>query len=286
MKIAVIGAHGQLGSDLIRLLGDDAVELTHTQIEITDPVSVAAALGAVAPDTVINTAAYNLVDNAEQEPDRAFAINAFGPLHLARYCEERGLALVHVSTDYVFGQDVERATPYAETDLPGPVSVYGTSKLAGEHLVRAACRRHFVVRTCGLYGRPTSVGKGNFVRTMLRLAQDRDELTVIDDQHCTPTSTADLAAAIVELVQTDEYGLYHATNSGSTTWYGFARAIFDLSGIGIKVTPITSAQFAAPACRPAYSVLDSTRIAEVTGVSLRPWRDALAAYLSAADESP
>ncbi len=285
MKIAVIGAHGQLGSDLMRSLGDDAIGLTHAQIEITDPVSVASALDAIAPDTVINTAAYNLVDKAEQEPDRAFAINAFGPLHLARHCAERNLTLVHVSTDYVFGQDGARTTPYTEADFPGPVSVYGTSKLAGEHLVRATCRQHFVVRTCGLYGRPTSVGKGNFVRTMLRLAQDRDELAVINDQHCTPTSTADLASAIVSLLQTDQYGLYHATNSGSTTWCQFARAIFDLSGIDINVTPITSARFDAPAHRPAYSVLDSTRLIAITGLSLRPWRDALAAYLSSAGES-
>jgi len=283
MKLAVIGSHGQLGSDVMRLLGADAIGLTHADIEITDPASVARALDQPSPDVVINTAAYNLVDKAEQEPQAAFAINAFGPLRLARYCAERNIPVVHVSTDYVFGDDTSRSTPYAEHDLPGPVSVYGTSKLAGEHLVRAACPQSYIVRTCGLYGRPTSAGKGNFARTMLRLAEDRDELTVVDDQRCTPTSTADLAAALLGLVKTDAYGLYHITNAGSTTWCGFARAIFELSGLDIRVKPITSAEFAAPARRPAFSVLDCSRFTERTGAPLRPWRDALAEYLSQSD---
>ncbi|MGD9853711.1 MAG: dTDP-4-dehydrorhamnose reductase [Planctomycetaceae bacterium] len=281
MRIAVIGAHGQLGSDLIRRLGGNAVGLTHADIEITDPASILMALDAASPDVVINTAAYNLVDKAEQEPQSAFAINAFGPRHVARYCAQQDIVLVHVSTDYVFGQDAGRARPYTEGDLPGPVSVYGTSKLAGEHLVRASCPRHFIVRSCGLYGRPTSAGKGNFVRTMLRLANDRDELSVVDDQHCTPTSTADLAAAIVSLVRTEDYGVYHMTNSGSTTWCGFAREIFARSGLDIRVKPITSAQYSAPARRPAYSVLDCGRFTRVTGVTLSCWQHALAEYLSA-----
>lgn len=286
MTIAIIGAHGQLGADLMRRLGDEALGLTHADIEITDPASVANRLDTISPQVVINTAAYNLVDRAEQEPEAAFGFNAFGPLHLARYCAKRDLALLHVSTDYVFGQDADRTRPYTEEDLPGPVSVYGTSKLAGEHLVRATCPRHFVVRTCGLYGRPLSPGKGNFVRTMLRLSRDRDELAVVDDQQCTPTSTADLADALIALLQTDAYGLYHATNSGSTTWCGFARAIFEIAGIEVSVTPITSADFAAAARRPHFSVLDGTRLTDVTGLALRPWREALADYLqSAGDDS-
>lgn len=280
MTIAVIGAHGQLGSDLIRLGGDDAFGLTHAELEITDPASIAAALDAASPQIVINTAAYNFVDRAEQDAQAALAVNALGPLNLARYCAVRDLTLVHVSTDYVFGQDATRRRPYREDDVPGPLSVYGASKLAGEHLVRAACPRHFVVRTCGLYGRPTSPGKGNFVRTMLRLAQDRDELAVVDDQCCTPTATADLASAMLALLETQQYGLYHVTNSGETTWCQFARTIFELSGIDVRVKPITSAQFAAPARRPAYSVLDTTRLTSVTGIKLRTWREALAEYLA------
>ncbi len=279
MTIAVIGSHGQLGTDLMRVLSEEAVGLTHADIEITDPASIATSFDIHLPQIVVNTAAYNLVDRAEMEPESAFQLNAFGPLHLARECAQRDITLVHVSTDYVFGQDANRTIPYTEQDAPGPVSVYGASKLAGEHLVTAACPRSFTVRTCGLYGNPTSVGKGNFVRTMLRLAKDRDELTIVDDQHCTPTSTADLAIAIAALVKTDAYGLYHCTNSGATTWCGLARAIFDIAGIDISVKPITSKQFGATAQRPAHSVLSCERLTSVTGMTMPHWRDALEAYL-------
>lgn len=279
-KIAIIGAHGQLGSDLLRLWGDRAAGLTHADIEITDPASIAAALDAVAPQYVVNTAAYNAVDRAEQEPQTAFAVNAMGPLHLARWCDVRGITLLHVSTDYVFGADNRRATPWTEEDRPGPVSVYGCSKLAGEHLVTQACSRHFVVRTCGLYGTAIDESKGNFVRTMLRLAGERDELRVVNDQHCTPSFTADVAQAIDALLATDEYGLYHITNSGQTTWYDLACTIFELAGCDVRVHPIPTAEFAAPAARPAWSVLDCRKLAATADVTLRPWKEALADYLS------
>jgi dTDP-4-dehydrorhamnose reductase len=278
--IAVIGAHGQLGSELLRLWGDRAAALTHADIEITDPVSIAAALDTIAPQYVVNTAAYNLVDRAEQEPQAAFAVNALGPLHLARWCDDRGITLLHVSTDYVFGADAARSTPWTEDDRPGPVSVYGCSKLAGEHLVAQACRRHFVVRTCGLYGSAIDESKGNFVRTMLRLADERDELRVVNDQHCTPSFTSDVAVAIDALLATDDYGLYHVTNSGQTTWCELARMIFQLIGRDVRVQPITTAEFAAPAARPAWSVLDCRKLACSAGVTLRLWNDALADYLS------
>jgi dTDP-4-dehydrorhamnose reductase len=278
--IAVIGAHGQLGSELLRLWGDRAAALTHADIEITDPVSIAAALDTIEPQYVVNTAAYNLVDRAEQEPQAAFAVNALGPLHLARWCDDRGITLLHVSTDYVFGGDAGRMTPGTEADRPAPVSVYGCSKLAGEHLVAQACRRHFVVRTCGLYGSAIDESKGNFVRTMLRLADERDELRVVSDQHCTPSFTADVAGAIDALLATDEYGLYHVTSSGQTTWYELACTIFKLTGRDVRVQPITTAEFAAPAARPAWSVLDCSKLAATAGVTLRPWKDALADYLS------
>ena len=285
MTIAVIGSHGQLGTDLMRVLGAEAIGLTHADIEITDPSSIDVSLDKNSPDIVINTAAYNLVDKAEEEPEASFAVNAFAPMHLARACASREITLVHVSTDYVFGQDSDRTTPYTENDLPCPVGVYGTSKLTGEHLVTASCPQSFVVRTCGLYGNPTSLGKGNFVRTMLRLGQDRDELTVVDDQRCTPTSTADLATAIAALIQTDAYGLYHCTNSGDTTWCEFAQAIFEIAGLDVIVKPITSAEFGAPARRPPYSVLNCDRLTSVTGVAMPHWRDALAAYLDGSDSA-
>jgi dTDP-4-dehydrorhamnose reductase len=279
MKIFVIGSRGQLGSELMRLWGDRAVGLTHEDIEIADAESVTAALDAIAPDVVVNTAAYNAVDRAEQEPERAFAVNALGLLNLARYCQERGLSLVHVSTDYVFGADAARDIPYRETDAPGPVSVYGCSKLAGEHLVAQACERHIIVRTCGLYGNADDESKGNFVRTMLRLAEERDELRVVADQHCTPSSTADVARAIDALLRADARGLFHVTNSGQTTWHELARTIFEIAGKDVRVTAITSDQFAAPARRPPWSVLDCSQFVAATGMTMPPWREALDRYL-------
>jgi dTDP-4-dehydrorhamnose reductase len=303
--IVVIGAHGQLGSDLMRLWRERATPLTHSDIEISDPQSIETALQSLEIEYVVNTAAYNAVDRAEQEPEAAFAVNAFGPLHLARYCQARGITLLHVSTDYVFAgaagsmaagsmaagsmaagsmaagsMAAGSMSPHTEEDRPEPTSVYGTSKLAGEHLVAQSCSRHFVVRTCGLYGNPTDESKGNFVRTMLRLAGERDELRVVNDQHCTPTSTADLAPAIDALLATGAYGLYHATNSGQTTWYEFAQTIFRLTDTEIRVTPITTAEFAAPAARPAYSVLDCGKLERSAGVALRGWEEALTDYLS------
>ena len=185
-----------------------------------------------------------------------------------------------MSTDYVFGTDESHDEPYRETDTPGPVSTYGESKLAGEQAVLNGCQRHFVVRTCGLYGHAgRNPGRGNFVETMLRLGAERDELAVVHDQLCTPTSTHDLAAAIAALIETDAYGLYHATNAGETTWFEFAGEIFRQTGCDIALRSITSEEFGAKAKRPRYSVLNCDKLAGVIGRPMQHWRDALAAYL-------
>lgn len=280
-RVAIIGAAGQLGSDLLPLLGDAAIGLGHDRIEITSPESVASVLAAVEPDCVVNLAAYNLVDKAEEDRDAAFAVNADGPRHLAAWCESAGVPLLHVSTDYVFGRDTTCDTPYTEDCLPGPISVYGESKLAGEAAVRETCSRHWIVRTCGLYGHAAlrGAGKGNFVETMLRLSETRDQLKVVDDQRCTPSATADVAVALAKLIATGAWGLYHVTNSGSMTWCELARAIFEHVGKAIDVAPITTEEFGAPAARPRYSVLDCTRFTSVTGHELPSWQDALARYL-------
>jgi dTDP-4-dehydrorhamnose reductase len=280
MRIAVIGAHGQLGSDLMRQLGARAVPLGHDLVDITDPARIAAALEGVRPDFVINTAAYNLVDRAEDEPAVAFNVNAFGPRHLAKWCAQQGAVLVHVSTDYVFGLDTARAKPYCEEDLPGPQSAYAASKLTGEHFVRAECPRHILVRTCGLYGQAATRSKGNFVQTMMRLGRERSELCVVDDQRCTPSFTSDVAAAIVRLVELNAQGTFHVTNSGSMTWCEFAREILRQAGINTPVAPITTVEFGAKARRPAFSVLDCSKYESLTGMSLRPWQEALGEYLS------
>ncbi len=274
MKIALLGAGGQLGRDLQPRLQGEVVAWTREQGDLTRPVELRASLEALRPDVVVNCAAYNLVDTAESDPTAAFAVNAWGVRDLALICRDLGCALVHFSTDYVFGLDESRRAPWSETDAPGPVSVYGLSKLAGEYMVRSLCPRHFVMRTCGLYGVWGTGGKGgNFVETMLRLAEQGKPLRVVADQICTPTYTADLAAATALLATTRRYGLYHATNSGACSWHEFAQAIFERPGVKADLKPITSREFGAAARRPAYSVL-------ATSLSpLRPWREALTAYL-------
>lgn len=280
MPIAIIGAGGQLGRELVaRTDPDQTLALTHRQIEISNASSVAAALDGRSVDKVINAAAYNFVDRAEDEPDAAWVINSRGPQLLAQWCAANAATCVHVSTDHVFGLDAERSTPYRETDAVGPLSAYGVSKLAGECFVRATCERHFVVRTCGLYGRPPAGGKGNFVETMLRLGKGKGEVKVVNDQHCTPTSAADLAEMILALLKTDAYGLYHATNAGQATWHEFAKEIFRESGTIARALPISTAEFGAKARRPAFSVLDCSKLQSVTGLRIRDWRESLAEYL-------
>ena len=285
MRIALIGAMGQLGGDLLPRLqaaGHDVRSLGHADIEITNAENSAAVLEPLQPDLVINTAAYNLVDKAEDEPDAAMAVNGLGPQLLARLAEKHGWRLMHISTDYVFG-DVVRPTPtpFVESDLAIPSGRYGLSKLTGEKFVQANCSQHFVVRTCGLYGIAAlrGAGKGNFVETMLRLGRDRKQLRVVNDQLCTPTSTADLADSLVKLIAIDAFGLYHATNSGIMTWCEFAREIFRLAKLDVEVIPITTAEFGSNAKRPNYSVLDCSKIESVIGRKLPDWRDALARYL-------
>ena len=288
MRVAVIGARGQLGTDLCQELGERAVPLGHEDVELTDPSSVRKALERAAPDCVINAAAYNFVDRAEDEPEVAYAVNALGPRSLAQVCADRDILLVHVSTDHVFGLDRQRRVPYRESDSPGPASAYGVSKLAGEYFVRNLCPRHFLVRTCGLYGRAgaSGRGKGNFVETMLRLGRERSEVRVVEDQRCTPTATMDLARALVRLIQTEAYGLYHITNAGDASWFEFAAAIFRQAGMKVRLVPVSSAEFGAKAQRPAYSVLDCRKLEEVVGARLRPWPQALAEYLRHRDTPP
>ena len=280
MRIAVIGARGQLGSELMHRLGDDALGLTHEDIEITDRNSVDRSLTEARPDLVINTAAYNLVDHAEDEREQAFRVNTSGPRHLAEWCNTNDAVLVHISTDYVFGGEPDRIHPWTESDQPSPDSAYGLSKIGGENFVTSICPRNFIVRTCGLYGGRPGRGSGNFVETMLRLGRERGSVSVVDDQRCCPTSAGDLAEALIELSRTDAWGLYHVTNSGEATWYEFAREIFQASGLNIDVTPITTAEFGAAARRPPYSVLDCGKLESVIGRGLPEWREALKSYVA------
>lgn len=278
LRIVLLGAGGQLATALQQRLSG-VIPFSRVDADLRDAPALARALDSADGDVVINTAAYNLVDQAESEPDVAYAVNALAPRALARWCGERGRVLVHVSSDYVFGRDTARTVPYREDDCPGPTGAYAVSKLAGEQFVQVHCPKHFVVRTCGLYGVATKPGKRNFVETMLKLAGEREELRVVNDQRCTPTSAADLADAIVGLIATEAYGLYHATNVGDATWYEFACEIFRQSGRTVRVVPVTSAEFPTPARRPKYSVFDCRKLEGILGCPMRPWREALGEYL-------
>jgi|HubBroStandDraft_6_1064221.scaffolds.fasta_scaffold244972_1 dTDP-4-dehydrorhamnose reductase len=283
MRIVIIGAAGQLGTALQACLTGEVSPLTHAQIEITKPEQVDEVLSAHKPDCVINAAAYNFVDRAEDEVIQAAQVNTFGPKNLAQWCAKSGATLVHVSTDYVFGSAAGRSQPLSETDPPFPTCAYALSKLRGEKLVEAECSKHFIVRTCGLYGRASTAGKGNFVKTMRRLAQEGKDLSVVNDQHCTPSYAADIAGAISRLINTDAYGLYHATNDGGSTWYDFATEIFRLSNLNPSIRPVTSAEYPQKAKRPAYSVLDCRKLTALIGGPLPAWQDGLARYIAQLD---
>lgn len=282
MRIALIGANGQLGSDLVKVLrpNHDLTPLTHADVEVTDPESVEKMMQRVEPDVVLNMAAFHKVDVCEDEVERTFAVNTYGVRNLASACRAHGTTLAHMSTDYVFGGDRDRATPYVETDLPAPINIYGVSKLAGEHMVRYMLERAFIFRVAGLYGVAGSSGKGgNFVELMLRLAHEGRDIRVVDDQRTTPTYTADLARQIEAVIQTDRYGLYHATSQGDCTWYEFAAEIMRQSGLSPNLSRARTGDFGEKATRPAYSVLENQALRAIGMDMMRPWQESLAAYL-------
>ena len=280
MRTAVLGARGQLGSDLCQRLRGEVIPLNRADVELTDSAKLRQVLTDLRPDVVVNCAAYNFVDRAETEREAAMAVNAWAVHDLAKICRDLNSCLVQFSTDYVFGFDEQRQTPLTEVDSPGPLSVYGLSKLAGEYLVRSTGPKHLVIRTCGLYGVRGSGGKGgNFVETMLRLAKEGKSLRIVNDQRCTPSFTVDVADATIGLIEAGATGLFHVTNAGDCTWCEFASEIMRASGIDVKVAPITSAEFGAAARRPPYSVLSNQRLKDASVKAPRNWREALATYL-------
>lgn len=270
MKILVIGAAGQLGHDLMACLGTehDVTGVDIDEVDITDPASVESVFGEADPGLVINSAAYTNVDGCETDREVAWAVNAEGPGHVARSCAGLGVPLIHVSTDYVF--DGSKGSPYFEDDPVAPLGEYGRGKLAGEEAVSTVLDRYLIVRTAWLFG----TSGNNFVKTMLRLGREREQLKVVDDQTGSPTYSGHLALAIKALAETrlDQPGIYHMTNGGHCTWYDFAAEIFKLAGVEIDLQPTTTAEFGSPAPRPAYSVLANTRAPEIT---LPHWRDGL-----------
>jgi dTDP-4-dehydrorhamnose reductase len=279
MKIALLGASGQLGQDLQHALDSHEVHaLTREDFDVTDHDRARAVLMDLRADMILNTTAYHRVDDCETHADLAYAVNALAVLNLTRVANDLDAVLVQISTDYVF--DGRSKKPYTEKSEPLPLSVYGNSKLSGEFLVRTIAKKFILVRTCGLYGKAGSRGKGgNFVQTMLAKAKRGEPIRVVNDQVVTPTYTLDLANQLARILPTAHLGLFHMTNEGSCTWYEFARAIFELSGIEADLTPTSSDVFRAPATRPKYSVLENARLKELGLNTMRHWRDALAAYL-------
>lgn len=282
--LVVTGARGMLGTELLRAAGERGVAVTplnRAECDITDADAVRRTIGAIAPRAVIHAAAWTDVDGCESDPKRAHRVNGGGTRNVAAACAECGARLVMVSTDYVFPGDAPR--PYAEDDATGPLSVYGASKLAGEEAVRELLPDGIVARTAWLYADHGA----NFLRTMLRLAAERDRIDVVDDQRGSPTFAADLAAALLDLAAAPgAAGTYHVTNAGSTTWHGFATRIFAEAGVTVRCEPTTSDRFPRPARRPKNSVLADTRLA-AAGVGPMPgWEDGLRRCVARAGAGP
>ncbi len=284
MKVFLIGVDGQLGTDIAEYFtakGEEVKGLVGLKdIDICDLDSSRRLVMEYRPDIVINTAAFHNVDLCEEEVAQTFRVNVEGVRNIASICGEAGIPLMHFSTDYIF--DGKKGTPYIEDDCPGPLSIYGISKLGGERVVRYMLDRYYLVRLAGLYGHAGCTGKGNtnFVEAMLGLASGKKKIKVVDDQIMTPTSSKDAAEKIYELVQTGIYGLYHMTNTGSCSWFELACEIFKLAGMEVEVVPVTSAQFGAKALRPAYSVLDNANLRKAGIKDMRHWKEALREYIN------
>ena len=277
MKVLLTGCRGQLGLEIGRQLGSmtgtcEIVETDAQSLDITNQGQVFDLIEAARPDVVINCAAYTNVDACETDELNAFRVNAIGAQNLAVGACKVGASIVQVSTDYVF--DGKGCVPKKEYDPIKPQSIYGKSKALGEQLVRETNPRHFIVRTAWLYGEGS-----NFVRTMLRLAGEMSVLSVVGDQFGSPTSTVDLAKCIIKLMDTENYGTYHATCEGFCSWYRFAEKIFRLKGLNVNIRPITSKELNRPARRPRYAVLDNYMLKLLDINTFRHWEEALEEYL-------
>jgi dTDP-4-dehydrorhamnose reductase len=280
MKVAIIGSNGQLGTDLTEVLSQehDVMGLTHSDVEIAEISNVKKVISSLKPEIVLNTAAYNLVAQADKEPAAAFQINATGPLNLAKVCDDLGIRLVHYSTDYVF--DGKKQQPYTETDCPNPLNVYGGSKLAGEYFALNYSQKSYVVRVSGIYGKVPSRGKGeNFITAMIKLSREKPEVRVVDDEILTPTPTYHIATNTAALIKTDAFGLYHMTCEGECSWYEFAKEIWETLQIKTPLHRISVKDSPAMVKRPSYSVLENGNLNKL-GINAMPaWKEALLEFL-------
>lgn len=276
MKVLVTGVKGQLGYDVVKELTGRKIEAVGVDIEemdITDAASVDKVIKEAAPDAVIHCAAYTAVDAAEDNEELCRKVNVDGPRNIAAVCKELDIKMIQISTDYVFSGEGER--PWEPEDAAAPQSVYGQTKYEGELAVQELLEKYFIVRIAWVFG----INGKNFVKTMLNLAKTRDTLTVVNDQFGSPTYTYDLAKLLVDMVQTEKYGVYHATNEGICSWYDFACAIFREAGVEMNVLPVSSAEYAAKAKRPSNSRMSKDKLEEMGFDRLPDWQDALKRYL-------
>ncbi len=276
MKVLITGSNGMLGSDLVKVLENEHELITTTSkiLDITDKENTVDFIKENNPDVVVNCAAYTDVDGCEENVDLAFKVNGEGVKNLAIACNNIDCPLVHISTDYVFNGKNSR--PWIEDDEVGPISVYGKSKLEGEVAIQEILDKYFIIRTAWLYGE----NGGNFPKTMLDLASRHPELTVVNDEVGCPTYTLDLAKAIKKLIVTEYYGIYHITNSDSCSWYDFANYIFEVADVTVEVTPVKAVEFARPAPRPSYSVLENKKWIENGFEPLRSYKEAIKDYIN------
>ena len=280
MVVLVTGSSGQLGQSLQfieqKYSEIDFVFCSSKELDITNPDNCEALFSKYKPNYCINTAAYTAVDKAESEPDKAHLINVVGAKNLAEVCKKHNTVLLHISTDFVF--DGEKTTPYTEDDIPNPTGVYGQTKLDGEIAIQNEWVKHFIIRTSWVY----SQFGNNFMKTMLRLASERDSISVVNDQMGTPTNAVDLAEVLVQIIltdnkqpTTDSYGVYNYSNEGQCSWFNFAKKIFEVNNITINLQPISTSGFPTPAKRPKYSVLDKRKIKEVFDLEVSNWEESL-----------
>ena len=282
MKILVTGVKGQLGYDVVNELkkrGIEAIGVDIEEMDITDPVSVDRVIKEASPDAVIHCAAYTAVDAAEENEALCRKVNADGPQNIANVCKELDIKMIQISTDYVFGG--EGTHFWKPEDACDPQSVYGRTKYEGELAVRKTLEKYFIVRIAWVFG----INGKNFVKTMLNLAKTHDTIRVVNDQFGSPTYTYDLARLLVDMVLTDKYGIYHATNEGTCSWYEFACSIFKEAGVNVNVIPVTTAEYGAKAKRPANSRMDNNKLTENGFEKLPAWQEALARYVALLKES-
>ncbi len=280
MVVLVTGSTGQLGQSLQFIASKyssiDFAFCPSSELDITDLNSCRTVFSKYRPDYCINAAAYTAVDKAESEPEKAQLINAIGAKNLAEVCQEFNVVLLHISTDFVF--DGQNKSPYTENDFPNPTGIYGKTKLDGEIAIQQTLKQYFIIRTSWVY----SPFGNNFMKTMLRLASERDSLSVVNDQIGTPTNAVDLAEILIKIIltdnqkpSTDNFGIYNFSNEGQCSWYDFAQKIFEINQININLQSIPTSSFPTPAQRPSYSVLDKTKIKKAFGIEIRNWEESL-----------